>query len=245
MRLLILLMLLAAPVRAAELRAAYIRTNLAQAAIDPATGAVTGVSADVARELARRDGTTAVIMPLDSAAEVLAAVREGRADVGFVAPNPDRAGAVLYSRPYMLVMQTLLVADGAPIKSVRDIDQPGLVIAANTGDSVAVWLRDRLRQARLVTSPDYTLREGAGWLLDGTAAGFAGNRQRLAAATRGVAGVHLLPDNLYGVPQTVAVALDRPDRLAAIEAALDDMRASGFLADAVRRSGVDGIGVAP
>lgn len=253
MRILIALALLATPVHAADpwpvpggtLRAVYIRSNLAQAAIDPATGAISGVSADVARELGRRAGLPVSITPLDSAAAVLAAVRDGAADIGFVAPNPDRTGVVNYSQTYMLVQQSFLVRDGSPIRSVSDIDRPGHVVAANTGDSVGTWLKARLRNARLVESADYTLAEGAGWLLDGTAVAFAGNRQRLAASTRGVAGLHLLPDNLYGVPQAVATRLDADGALQHVNTALNEMRASGLLDDAVRRSGVDGIAVAP
>ncbi len=248
MRVLIILALLLAPAasHAAEpLRAVYIRSNLAQATIDPATGAISGVSADIARELARRAGATVTITPLDTAAAVLAAVRDNQADIGFVAPNPDRTGIVLYSRPYMLVQQSLLVRTDSPLRSVHDIDRPGLVIGANTGDSVGTWLKSRLTHARLVESPDSTLAEPARWILDGTVAGFAGNRQRLAAGVRGIPGIHLLPDNLYGVPQTVAVRLDAGPLQQSIDAALDDMRRSGFLDDSVRRSGVDGISVAP
>jgi polar amino acid transport system substrate-binding protein len=47
------------------------------------------------------------------------------------------------------------------------------------------------------------------------------------------------------VPQTIAVPLDRPDRLAVINGALNEMRVSGFLADAISRSGVVGLAVAP
>ena len=57
--------------------------------------------------------------------------------------------------------------------------------------------------------------------------------------------VRLLNDNFYGVPQTVAVQLDRADRLQLVNAALDELRANGFLADSVRRSGVEGLTAAP
>jgi len=48
-----------------------------------------------------------------------------------------------------------------------------------------------------------------------------------------------------GLPQTIAVQLDRTDRLQRVNAALDELRASGFLADSVARSGVEGLTVAP
>jgi polar amino acid transport system substrate-binding protein len=55
----------------------------------------------------------------------------------------------------------------------------------------------------------------------------------------------MLDDNFYGVPQAVAVPLDRPDRLRLINTALAEMRSSGFLADSVARSGIEGLSVAP
>jgi polar amino acid transport system substrate-binding protein len=227
------------------LRAVYIASNLAQAVQDPTTGTFRGVSADIARELGRRNQVPVTITPLGGAAAVLDAVRSGTADIGFVAPNPERMGVVLYSQTYMLVQQSFLVRDGSPIAGVADLDRPGRTIAVNTDDSVGVYLKSHLTQAKLIESGDYTLKEGARWLLDGTADAFGGNRQRLHASTADVPGLHLLPDNLYGVPQTIAVAAGKTELLAAINRAIDEMRESGFLKAAVERSGVDGIGVAP
>lgn len=230
---------------AAPLRAVYIVANLAQATRDPTTGRPSGVVVDLADELARRAGTTATITPIDTAARVLDAVRTGAADIGFVAPNPARQGIVLYSQTYMLVQQSAVVLDGSTIATVRDLDRLDQTIGANADDSVSVWLKTHLRAATTRESPDYTLVEAASWLKSGTVAAFAGNRQRLAAGFHVVPGLHLLPDNLYGVPQTIAVALDQPDRLARVNAAIDELRANGFLAAAMARSGVDGISVAP
>jgi polar amino acid transport system substrate-binding protein len=251
--LLLLVLMLAGPARAADqvlapsgtLRAAYIVANLAQARLDPSTGAITGVVADIARELGRRTDVPVQIVPLATAAAVLEAVRSGSADIGFVAPNPERAGLVLYSHTYMLVQQSALVRADSPLHSVHELDRPDQVIGVNTDDSVGVWLQERLTAARVRATPDYTLREAVQWLQDGTVVAFAGGRQRLAAGTRDVPGLRLLADNLYGVPQTIAVPPDRVDRLALIDTALDELHANGFLADSVARSGVDGLAVAP
>jgi len=227
------------------LRAAYIVSNVAQARLDSNTGAITGVVADITRELGRRAGVPTTIAPLPTAAAVLEAVRTDAADIGFVAPNPERTGVVLYSQTYMLVQQSALVRTDSPLHSVRELDRPGQVIGINTDDSVGVWLQQRLTAARVRATPDYTLREAVQWLQDGTVAAFAGGRQRLASGTRNVRGLRLLDDNFYGVPQTIAVPLDRTDRLKLVSAALDELRANGFLADSVARSGVEGLTVAP
>jgi polar amino acid transport system substrate-binding protein len=230
---------------AGTLRAAYIVANLAQARLDAGTGAITGVVADLTRELGRRAGVPVKITPLPTAAAVLEAVRSDAADIGFVAPNPERTGVVLYSQTYMLVQQSALVRTDSPLHSVRELDRPGQIIGINTDDSVGVWLQERLTAARLRATTDYTLREAVQWLQDGTVVAFAGGRQRLTSGTQNVRGLRLLDDNFYGVPQTIAVPLDRMDRLQLVNAALDELRANGFLADSVARSGVEGLTVAP
>lgn len=227
------------------LRGAYIVANLAQARLDAGTGAITGVVADLTRELARRAGMPMIITPLPTAAAVLEAVRTGAADIGFVAPNPERTGVVLYSQTYMLVQQSALVRADSPLRSVRELDRLDQIIGINTDDSVGVWLKERLTAARLRATTDYTLREAVRLLQDGTVVAFAGGRQRLTSGTQNVRGLRLLDDNFYGVPQTIAVPLDRTDRLQLVNAALDELRANGFLADAARRSGVEGLTVAP
>lgn len=234
-----------APAPTGTLRAVYIGPNLAQARRDPVTGVTSGVVVDLAREFARRAGVPMTLAPLPTATEVLEAVRSGSADIGFVAPNPQRKGVVLYSQTYMLVQQSALVRADSPLRSVRELEHGDAVVGVNSDDSVGVWLQERLGAARVRATPDYTLREAVRWLEDGTVSAFAGNRQRLAANTRHDTGLRMLPDNFYGVPQAIAVALDRGDWLAWLDAALDDMRANGFLADAVARSGVDGLDVAP
>jgi polar amino acid transport system substrate-binding protein len=245
--------LLASPGKAADpvlapsgtLRAAYIGPNVAQARLDPATGTISGVIADITRDLGRRADVPVNITPLPTAAAVLDAVRTGQADIGFVAPNPERTGIVLYSQTYMLVQQSALVRANAPLRSVKELDRPGQVIGANTDDSVGVWLKQRLTAAKVQETPDYTLRVAAQWLQNGDVVAFAGGRQRLSSGTHDVPGLRMLDDNFYGVPQAVAVPLDRPDRLQSVNATLAEMRSTGFLAASVARSGIEGLTVAP
>jgi len=251
--LLLLSILFVAPLFAADpvlvptgiLRAAYISANVAQARLDPATGTVSGVIADITRELGRRAQVPVSILPLPTAAGVLESARSGAADIGFVAPNPERTGVVLYSHTYMLVQQSALVRDDSPLRSVHELDRPGQVIGVNSDDSVGVWLRQRLTAAKVRETPDYTLRDAVNWLRNGDVAAFAGGRQRLLSGTRDIPGLRMLEDNFYGVPQAIAVPLDRSERLQWLNETLAELRSSGFLAGAIARSGIEGITVAP
>src|SRR4051812_23772854 len=66
-----------------------------------ADGQPKGVSVDLARELARRLGVPAELVVFDSAGKVVAA-RETW-DVGFVALDPQRAGEIAQSPPYVII----------------------------------------------------------------------------------------------------------------------------------------------
>jgi len=228
-----------------QLRAAYIGPNVAQGRVDPQTGAVTGVAAEITRELGKRNNVPTSIVPLPTAAAVLEAVRSGQADIGFVAPNPERAGVVLYSSVYMTVGQSALVLEDSKLRSVSEIDRAGHVVGINTDDSVGVWLKGRLKEATLKETPDYSLRDAVQWLRSGEVVGFAGGRSRLAEGVKDVQGLRMLDDNFYSVPQSIAVPLQDEKRLSLINAALQEFRSTGQLADWLARSKVEGLSVAP
>jgi ABC-type amino acid transport substrate-binding protein len=58
-------------------------------------------------------------------------------------------------------------------------------------------------------------------------------------------GLRLLPDSLFGVPQTIIVPKGRAEVLAAVNRFIDDVRASGLLQRSIENSGVVGLEVAP
>lgn len=223
------------------LRAAFIAGNPAQATTDAGTGERRGVAVDLARELARRLGVQVVLNGRPNPQGVMEAVQKGEADIGFVAYNPERAGLVGFSRPYVLVQQTFLVPGGSSIRGVADIDRSNQRIGATARDSIALYLARTLKQARLVELTNASPADVTRMLTSGELDAFGANRQRLTDVLGGTTGLRLLPDDLYGVEQTVVVANGRSDALAIVNAFLDDVRRSGFLRAAIDRSGVVGI----
>jgi polar amino acid transport system substrate-binding protein len=226
------------------LRAAYLASNPAQAVRDPATGEVRGVAVDLARELGRRAGVPVTLTGLASPQNVIDSVQRGEADIGFVAYNPERAGPVEFSQPYLLVQQTFLVRENSSISSVKQIDRANQKIGGGRGDSIALYLARNLKLAQLV-EVDSGLPDAMQMVLTGKIDAFGANRQRLTDALRTSPGLRLLPDDLYGVEQTIIVPRGRPEALRAVNQFIDDIRTSGLLRSAIERSGVIGISVAP
>ena len=226
------------------LRAVYLASNPAQAVRDPKTGEPRGASIDLTRELGRRLGVPVTLAPSPTPLTVIEAVAKGEADIGYVAYDPSRAGTVEFSQTYMLVGQTFIVPENSRIRAIADIDQSGLRIGAGKGDSIALRLGRTLKQSTLVET-DNSPAQAKEWLTAGKIDAFGANRQRLTTFLAEMPGYRLLPDNLFGVTQTIAIPKGKPEALATLNRFIDDVRASGFLQDAITRSGVIGVDVAP
>jgi len=225
------------------LRAAYLATNPAHAVRDPATGNLRGAAVESARELGRRLGVEVALNGVQSPQNVIDAVQNGQADIGFVAYNPERAGPVEFSRPYVLVQQTFLVPASSSIRSVKDIDRANQKIGAGRGDSIALYLARTMKQAQLVEVTE-TPADAVRMVIAGKLDAFGANRQRLTDLMQNVSGIRLLPDDLYGVEQTIIVAKGKPEALKLVNQFINDIRTSGFLRGAIERSGVIGVTVA-
>ena len=226
------------------LRAGYLASNPAQAVQDRATGAIRGASADLARELARRLNLPVEIKPLVNVAAVIESVSGGQSDIGFVAFEPSRAGTVEFSQTYMLVWQSFLVLEASPIRAIADVDRAGHKIGGTRNDSITLFMKRKLKHATIVeleNNPPEIRR----MLTAGEIDGFGANRQRLTNLMKDMPGSRLLPDSLFGVPQTIIVPKGKPEALAAINRFLDDVRASGFMRTAIDNSGIIGIEAAP
>ena len=226
------------------LKAVYLANNPAQAVRDPSSGEIRGASADLARELGKRLNVPVLITPSASPQTVIDAVAKGEADIGFVAYAPSRTGTVEFSQTYMLVRQSFLVPEGSTLRSVNDIDKQGLRISGGRGDSVTLFLARTLKAATLVetdNTPADTKRKFDAGEIDA----FAANRQRLTNMMKDMPGYRILPDNIFDVPQTIIVAKGNAKGLATVNALIDDVRQSGFLKEALEKSGIPGIDVAP
>jgi len=226
------------------LRAAYLGTNPAQAMRDPATGEVRGAAYDLARELARRNNVPLEFKPIAGPPAVIEAVKNGEADIGFVAYEATRLGTVEFSQTYMLVRQSFLVLDGSPIRAIADIDRAGQKIAGTVNDSITLCMKRILKQATVVELANDPA-ELSKVLTARTIDALGANRQRLTTLSTATPGTRLLPDDLFNVPQNIVVPKDRPAALAAVNALIDEVRASGVLQRAIARGGAIGVAVAP
>jgi polar amino acid transport system substrate-binding protein len=226
------------------LRATYIATNPVQAFVDPATKETRGPAAAIAAELAGRAGVPLAISGARGVQGVIDSVKNGEADIGFVAFDPVRAAQVDFSQNYALAQNTYIVVESSPIRSIADADRAGIRIGVGLRDAGDYFLTRTLKHAELKRNEGGIGDAAVKALLAGELEAYAGNRMRLHAVAQKTPGLRLVPDNFYGVEQAVIVPKGNAARLAVIEKLIDEARASGLIADSISRAGLVGVDVA-
>src|SRR5262249_273781 len=206
-----------APAPAGTLHATFIAGNPVQAVTDAKTGEVSGPAADLGRELARRLNVPFTIKGVPGVQPVIDSVKNGEAEIGFVAFDPVRAAQVDFSQPYSLAQNTYLVRDGSPIRAVADVDRPGTRIGVGLNAPRHYFLPRTLKNAELKRNPGGDLAVALRQLEAGEIDAYAANRQRLHTFIATRPGLRLVPDNFYGVEQSIVVAKGNAALLAHLE----------------------------
>src|ERR1700728_3652457 len=88
--------------------------------------APSGVTVDIARELAGRLGVPVELVCFDAARESFEAMNSGRADICFLAIDPARAATVAFTAPYAVIEGVYVAPVGGPISAAADVDRPGV-----------------------------------------------------------------------------------------------------------------------
>jgi polar amino acid transport system substrate-binding protein len=208
-----------------------------------AAGEPRGVSVDLAREAARRLGLPVDLVLFNSAGSVVEAVKARQVDLAFVAIDPVRAADMEYTAPYVMIEGAYLVRNNSPVQRNEEVDRTGTRVAVGRGSAYDLFLTRELKRATLVRAPtspavtDLFLAEK----LDVA----AGVKQQLEADAKRVGGVRLLPGRFMVIEQAMGVPKGRTAAQAWLSGFIEEMKASGFVATALQRHGVEGAAVAP
>ncbi len=226
-----------------KLHAAINFGNPVLAQKDPTTGAPGGVSVDLARELGRRLGVPVELVTFDAAGKVFDALGSGAWDVAFLAIEPVRAAQISFTAPYVHIEGTYLVRTDSPLRAIGDFDRDGVRIAVGNKSAYDLYLSRTLKRAQLVRAPtapasiELFVKERLDFV--------AGVKQPLvhyAAANPGyrvIEGRFMLIEQAMGTPQGRAAGARY------LREFVEEMKASGFVARALERSGQRDATVAP
>jgi len=215
-------------------------TGKLRAGINAGNALTRAVGAQLARELARRLGAEAVLVEYPNPGAVTDGV--GREwDVAFIAADPERTDTIAFSPAYVELDATYLVRDDS-IRSVADVDRAGAKIATGRTSAYTLVLKRQLTRAELVFPSDEDAIAG---LLNGTVTAIAGLRFGLLETAARTPGTRVLVDNITRAQQAIGVPKGNTAALASVTSFVADMKKNGFVAAAIRQTGLPGASVAP
>lgn len=211
---------------------------------DPASGQLKGVAPDLGEELARRLSVAYQPMPFDSPNAGIAALRNGAADITFLAPTPERVGLIDFGPPFMEMEMTLIVPGASPIRSHADADQAGRRIAAYERTAVEEMLKSKMARATIVRVPIFGYKQALELMRSGQADAFADLRDALLTYQPELPDSRIVPGNYGSNALAIGYAKDRPATAALVRELTAAAIASGFVTRAIEKAGIRGA-VAP
>lgn len=191
-----------------------------------------GVTVDIAREVGRRLHVPVALVCFDAAWESYRAMADGRADMCFLAIEPAREDAVAFTAPYVVIEGVYAVPRESAITSVADVDRPGVRIGVNRGSAYDLFLTRTLRDATIVRADDGV----AEFLAQGLEA-VAGIRQPMAELVARRPDIRLVEGRFMEIRQAVGTTRTRrPETVSFLRDLVEELKANGFVAAALRRA---------
>lgn len=209
-----------------------------------ASGQPVGVALDLGRELARRLDARFVVVEYPDPGALAESADAGQWDVGFLGAEPARAKLIDFTAAYVEIEATYLVRSDSPLRSVADVDRPGLRVIAPGKAAYGLWLTENLKHAAF-TGVDDASTAARRFAEEGFDA-LGGLKDRLVKDCARMPGTRVLDGQFAAVQQAVGVPRGRTAGLAYLRGFVEEAKASGLVAQLIARHGVGhSLSVAP
>ena len=197
------------------------------------TGELGGVSVDIANELGRRLAVPVELVPFDTAGKVSGAAGQDVWDVAFLAIDPVRAGDIAFTSPYLLIEGTYAVPEASPLRTIDDVDREGAQVAVGRGSAYDLFLTRRLKLASIRRAP--TSEDAIKLFVEQKLDAVAGVRQPLEAFVRENTAYRVVPGRFMAIEQAMGAPKGRERALRYLVGVVEELKASGFVAEALVR----------
>lgn len=210
---------------------------------DPDSGELTGVVVDLARELGRRTGLAVELVGFESAGKMVEALQAGAWDVAFLAADPGREGEISFTAPYIEIEGTYLVPPGSAFRVIADVDSAGVRVGVSGKSAYDLFLSRSLKHAQLVraSSPEAAFE----LIVAGKVDVLGGVRQHLVANSGKLPGSRVLEGRFMAIQQALGIAKGREAGVKYLREFIEDVKASGLVAQAIAKAGVSGVSIPP
>jgi len=199
-----------------------------------------GITPDLARELGKRLGAPVEFIAFDAAGKTFEAMKAGTLDIIFLAIEPVRAAEIEFTAPYVLIEGVYLVPKDSPLKKTADVDREGVRIGVNKDSAYDLFLTRTLKHAKILRA-----ESGVDLFVKNKLEAAAGVKQPLAVYAKTNPNVRVMDGRFMEIRQAMGSPKGRDAGARYLRTFVEEMKAGGFVADALKRSNQPDAAVAP
>jgi polar amino acid transport system substrate-binding protein len=204
-----------------------------------------GITIDIAKEIGKRANLPVELISYQSAGATVEALKANQIDLIFVAIDPVRGADISYTPPYIQIEGAYMVKASSSLKSNEEVDAIGNEIVVGKGSAYDLYLTREIKRAALLRSANS--QSVVDDFMSGKGNVAAGVKQQLEADATRYNNLRLLPGRFMVINQAIGIPKARPEvdkTNAYLGGIIAELKASGFIAQAMKRHGIEGAKVA-
>ena len=210
---------------------------------DAASGEPRGVTVELAKAAAAKLHAPLKLVEYQNSGEIAAAAAKDAWDISFMPADAEREKFVDQGPPYVVYESTYLVRAGADIKTLSDVDRPGIRVGVIEGTATSRTVARSLQRASVATFPK---PEAAAALLGkGQLDALAMGTDALVDLAKGLPGTRVLDEPVQSTGVVVTVPKNRPPTRDWAAHFIEEAKADGTVRRAFDSAGFAKVAVAP
>tara|TARA_B100000131_G_scaffold304635_1_gene329854 strand:- start:213 stop:992 length:780 start_codon:yes stop_codon:yes gene_type:complete len=221
-----------------KLRASLYLGGPTNVIVHPTTGEMKGVGYEIGKELARRLGIPYEPVIYKTPKLLVDDIESDNWDVAFIARSSTREKIMKFSETYLSLEQGFLVPTDSSIKTMEEVDRPGIRVGVPAGGSVISRVAGVLSDEKLV---EVGMPKAAALMRSGAVDVFSANKGNLYQISDQLPGSRVL-DGYFSVDEfALGIPTGRKIEMSLLNELIEEIKSQGLIEAASKRAGVRGV----
>ena len=221
-----------------KLRASLYLGGPTNVIVHPTTGKMKGVGYEIGKELARRLGIPYEPIIYKTPKLLVDDIESDNWDVAFIARSSSREEIMKFSETYLSLEQGFLVPTDSSIKTMEEVDRPGIRVGVPAGGSVISRVADVLSDEKLV---EVGMPRAAALMRSGAVDVFSANKGNVYQISDQLPGSRVL-DGYFSVDEfALGIPIWRNIEMNFLNEFIEEIKEQGLIEGASKRAGVRGV----
>lgn len=221
-----------------KLRASLYLGGPTNVIVHPTTGEMKGVGYEIGKELARRLGISYEPVIYKTPKLLVDDIESDNWDVAFIARSSSREKIMKFSETYLSLEQGFLVPTDSSIKTMEEVDRPGIRVGVPAGGSVISRVAGVLSDEILV---EVGMPRAVALMRSGAVDVFSANKGNLYQIADQLPGSRVL-DGYFSVDEfALGIPNGRKIEMSLLNEFIEEIKSQGLIEAASKRAGVRGV----